>query len=189
MEGVSAPAPYRIGERKEWIISDEPATAGFAILVRTAITNAERAELRARNDFIEGEYTTQYFEKPPEERDLHESPRVLQRRLLAPYIHAWNAEALTTDGEWKPVPPPVDAGADAFECILAPETAWILDVVLGGYYTLGKAVSLRSVSAAIGTTASEKPPDADPAPPPPTPTTLPKRRRSSATPSASASTT
>jgi hypothetical protein len=188
MEGISAPPPYRIGERKEWITSDEPASAGFAILVRTSITNAERTALRERDDYITGAYTDEWNAKPPDERDVAMSPRVLQRQQLAPYIYDWNAEGRTADGGWAKIPPPAEAGPEAFDCILPEDMAFIIDVILGGYYHLGKAVSWRKTLAAIGPTSEAKPPDADPPPVEPTPIKSRKPRRSSSMPSTSAST-
>lgn len=197
MEGISAPAPHRIGERKEWITSDEPATAGFAILVRTSITNAEQRQLRERLDYIIGDYSQAWSEKDPTERDLDESPRVLQRKLLASYIFDWNAEHRDINDDWQKVPPPAVAGYEAFDYILPEHMAYILDVIQDGYRYLGKAASWQSVFAAIGSSSDAKPPDADP----PLsddvpamivtemPTTLPKRRKSSSTRSASVSTT
>ena len=159
MEGVAAPPPYLIGQRKEWIVSDQPETAGFAIYVRTSITNREREELRKKIDYIEQTYSAEFFAKPPEERDLDQSPRVLQRKLLAPYVYGWNARAQDEHGEWKPVPAPAEAGYEAFDCILEPEMSFILDIVAGGYYSLGKAASLRKLSEAIGATSSESQPE------------------------------
>lgn len=189
MEGISAPPPYRIGERKEWIFGDEPATAGFAILVRTSITNAEREDLRRRDDYISKEYQDQWNATPPEERDLDATPRILQRKLLAPYIFGWNVEHPDVNGEYKPVPPPAgdpENGYLAFDYILPEHMAFIIDVILYGYYHLGKAVSWRKTLLAFGATSEAKPPDADPPPAEPTPITSPRRRRSSSTPSKSA---
>lgn len=189
MEGISVPPPYRIGETKEWIVSDEPASAGFAILVRTSITNAERAAFRKRDDFITGEYTDQWNAKPAEERDVEQSPRVLQRTMLARYIYDWNAEHPDVNGEWQKVPPPISAGYDAFDYILPEHMAFIIDIVLNGYYHLGKAESWRKTLLATGLMSEAKPPDVDPPPDEPTSIKSRTRRRNSSTPSESTSTT
>lgn len=188
MEGISAPPPYRIGEQKEWIVSDEPATAGFAILVRTAITNAEQNELRERLAYITGEYSAQWDATPKDERDLDKTPKILQRQLLARYVYDWNAEHPDVDGVYVKVPPPAINGSVAFDYITANEMGFILDVVQDGYRFLGKAVSWQKIFAAFGDSSAAKPPDVDPPQSEPTPIKSRKPRRNSSMPSKSAST-
>jgi hypothetical protein len=186
MEGISAPPPYRIGERKEWVTSDKPESAGFAILVRTAITNAEQNELRERLKYITGEYSEQWDATPAEERDLDKTPKILQRQLLAHYIYDWNAEHPDVDGVYVRVPPPAINGAVAFDYITAHEMEFIIDVVQDGYRFLGKAESWQKTLLAFGLLSEAKPPDADPPQSEPTPIKSRNRRRNSSTPSKSA---
>lgn len=56
--------------------------------------------------------------------------------LMAPYVAEWNALGLDPDGNALPVPPPAEAGPDAFQAVDASLTLWLLgelrQVHLGG---------------------------------------------------------
>ena len=163
MDPETRPAPYRVAERKEWIVCDELDLEGFAILVRTSITNAEQASLRARNDEIEGAISEAYWTLPPEGRDLDQSPWAMQKRLMAPYILDWNAEGQDmASGEWRPLPAPAEAGAEIFEAVTFREALWCFEVCIGGYYLTGKAGPWRSRSSDAGSTPANDSPAADP---------------------------
>lgn len=43
---------------------------------------------------------------------------------IAPYVVAWNAQAETDGGDWEDVPPPAEAGSDAFLMIEPELSAW-----------------------------------------------------------------
>lgn len=132
---------YRPAQRMEWIDCEEPGLAGFRILVRTSITNAEKADLTAAHEAIVRYEREEWRETPPEKRDFDDSPGAREERLLAPHIHGWNVLGLTKDGEEKPVPPPAEAGPEAFRFVGPDEIAWMTNVVLIGYAVLGKAVT------------------------------------------------
>lgn len=146
------PAPYRVAEVREWIVSDDPSCEGLAVLVRTSITNVEQRHLQTLHDEIAGPETEKWLQMKPEARDLSQSPRARERALLAPYVLDWNAVGLTKAGEEEPLPPPSVAGPEVFDAIAAAEYEWISRVVLIGYLATGKArkSATRSGSAGSG---------------------------------------
>jgi hypothetical protein len=133
------PAPYVPAQRREWIVCDEPGIEGFAILVRTSITNAEKRQLEAEFDEIVGPYSEQWNAMPPEERDLAQSPRARERELLARQILDWNVVGTTEEGEEKEIAAPAINGAAALDFIEEDAVRWIGQVVLVGYLATGKA--------------------------------------------------
>jgi hypothetical protein len=154
MTDLDRPAPYRVAQSKEWIVCDEPGMEGFAILVRTSITNAEQQELVDEHDRITSTYAEAWDKLPPEERDMDQSPRWREKVLLAPHVLDWNAVGVDAKEKEKPIPPPAVAGADAFKAISVQELGWITSVVLVGYLVLGKVRKLPSKSGATGDTSA-----------------------------------
>lgn len=153
------PSPFRMAEEQEWIACDWEGCEGFAILVRTDITNAEQAALtRAHDAIVAGQEA--WAALPPDGQDLHQSPKYREWALIAPYVLDWNAEGRTIEGEWKPIPPPAEAGVDAFECITKDAATWVNRVVLVGYLALGKARQSVTKSGSFGST-SEEPEDTE----------------------------
>lgn len=144
------PAPYRVAEVREWIVSDDPSCAGLAVLVRTSITNAEQTALNAKHDEIAGSITEAWLKVPAHERDLSQSPRARERALLAPYVLDWNAVGVTDDGQEAPLPAPSVAGPAVFDAIAAAEYEWISRVVLIGYLATGKARKSAAQSGSAG---------------------------------------
>jgi hypothetical protein len=137
------PAPFRMADKKEWIACDQPGLEGFAVLVRTSVTNAEQDELRERFR-ANAAYQEAYFAAPAPERDRDDTPRRRELALVAPYVLDWNAVGVGSDGDEKPLPPPAVAGPDAFECVTPDAERWIVQVVLLGYHATGKAGSWRA---------------------------------------------
>jgi len=158
------PAPYVPAQRREWIVCDEPGIEGFAILVRTSITNAEKRQLEAEFDDITGPYTEQWNARPPEERDVEASPRARERMLLARQILDWNASGLTEDGEIRDIAPPVVNGAAAFDLVEEEAIHWMLRVVLVGYLATGKAGPSPSRSTDSGGPSEQGPDPETPEP-------------------------
>jgi hypothetical protein len=103
MADLDRPAPYRVADRKEWIVCDEPGLDGFAILVRTSITNAEQQALVDEYNRITGPYSEAWDALPPEERDMEQSPWRKEKALIAPYVHDWNAVGVNGKGKETPI--------------------------------------------------------------------------------------
>jgi hypothetical protein len=157
---TSRPAPYRPAQRREWIVCDEPGIEGFAILVRTSITNGEQAQLQAEIDEITGPYTDQWFTRPPEERDVNETPRMKERELLARLILDWNVTGETADGEVKEIAPPAVNGAAAFDLVEKEAVTWMFLIVFGGYLQTGKVEpSLTRLIASGGLSVEDPVPE------------------------------
>lgn len=167
----SRPAPYFPAQRREWIVCDEPGIEGFAILVRTSITNAERKTLNAELDEISGPYTEAWNAIPPEERDMSQSPRQRERELLAQQILDWTVSGRTEDGEIKEIAAPAVNGAAALDFVEEDAVHWMFQVVFVGYLATGKAdPSLARLTASGG------PSGADQAPETPQPTKPPRQK-------------
>jgi hypothetical protein len=150
------PPPYRVADKKEWIVCDEPGMEGFAIQVRTNITNAEQREVASHHDWIAGVYTREWEEIPVEDRDMTKAPRELERKQLAPFIYGWNAEGRDPKtGEWGLLPPPVEAGPEVFDSITDEMTTWMIRVVIVGYMVTGKVRRLKTRSTPTGDTSAE----------------------------------
>lgn len=179
---IEKPAPYRVADKREWIVSEEEDSAGFAILVRTGITNAEQQSLLDRHNEIAGRYSEEWNAQPPEERDLSQSPRAKELELLTPYVLDWNATAPNADGEWVELAAPAINGPAVWDFVTEPERSFCTRVVLNGYLILGKAMQLRRRLSATGDLS-----DPEPAPATPTPKRR-DRRKTLSTPSASVST-
>lgn len=158
------PAPYRVADRKAWFVCDWDGIEGLAIYVRTDITNAEQAALRARFDEISGPYEQQWQALPDAERDLAESPKAKERELLARYVFDWNATGIDPDGNVIELAAPAVNGPAVFDAISRDEEHWITMAVLHGYYHLGKAWKWRRPFAASGNGSGESSPAADPLP-------------------------
>lgn len=145
------PAPYRVADRRRWIVSDEPDTAGLAVLVRAGITNLERDRLQEAHAEI-AEDSDDWGDLEPAAREARQAagdtPRDREWALLAPYVLGWNAVGLTPEGEERPLPPPAEAGPAAFAAVAVPELSWIIKTVLLGYRFTGKAGGFRLPSIA-----------------------------------------
>ena len=165
MDTDNRPAPHFVADRKEWIVCDEPGLEGFAVLVRTGVTNAEQSVIRTRHDEIVGPVSEVWDALPPEERDIDAGPWSQQKRLMAPYIHDWNARGFDLEsGEWKTLPPPGGPdgiGVAALDALPREYAAWCYDVVVTGYYVTGKAGAWMPRSASAGTTTEGSDPGAD----------------------------
>lgn len=163
------PAPFLLDTR-EWIVCDEEDMEGFAILVRTSISNAEQRDLLARHAVIVRDADA-WEEEPPEQRKTRgedAEPRAREWTLMAPYVLDWNA-AEVVNGEPVPIPSPAVDGAAAFSRVTAQCSTWILRVLLIGYLSTGKARKLRSRSGSPGDMSGPAvdPASADPDPNPP----------------------
>lgn len=53
--------------------------------------------------------------------------------VIAPYVVSWNAIGETTEGTWEPIPPPAEAGPDAFQAIEPEFSSWIFFVLKFGH--------------------------------------------------------
>ena len=169
---TARPAPYIPAQRREWIICDQPGLEGFAVLVRTSITNAERKALNAELDEITGPYTEAWNAQPPEERDMSQSPRQKERELLARQILDWTVSGQTEDGEIKEIAAPAINGAAALDFVEEDAVHWMFQVVFIGYLATGKAdVSLARLTASGGPSGAELDPE--------TPTPKASRRQTS----------
>jgi hypothetical protein len=162
---------YRPAQRMEWIESEDEATAGLKILVRTSITNAEQRELRAKHQAI-ATYADEVWDKLPfDKQDLADSPQARELALLAPYIHDWNVTATTPDGDVIEVAPPVVNGPEAFDVTGPDEQRWMVQTVLIGYGATGKAIAWRRRSKRGGDTSdpatTPETPSENPSSPPP----------------------
>ena len=138
-ERPAPPGFFLVPQSFEWIECDLEGFEGFAVYVRTSITNREQAALIAEHDQIVAYYDA-FFKLPPEERDYSDGPREREKRLLAPFIVDWNAKAINSEtGEHEPMEPPSVAGPDQFDAIYDEMTNWAIRTVLGGYVLTGKA--------------------------------------------------
>lgn len=171
---------FAVPHRYEWIECELEGFEGFAIYVRTSITNAEQRILTEQHDEIVTYYDT-FFKLPPEDRDYSDGPREREKVLMAPLIVDWNAKAINAEtGELELMEPPSVAGPGQLDAIYDEMVNWMLRTVLGGYVLTGKAVAWKPRRERGGTTP-ETPADPEPSPSSPDP--------SSATPSESTSTT
>lgn len=144
------PGPFRVHDRWEWVEctaddKDYADVIGLAIEVRTTITNREQQELQDRHDEViryEAEFGAM---EPADKAKVPEDDRpwARQRRLIAPLVRGWNAQGLDADGNEVDLPPPAEAGPDAFEAISWTAELWITNVVLWGYRVTGKAGGRR----------------------------------------------
>jgi hypothetical protein len=152
--GLERPAPFRFGERREWVACDIAGMEGFAILLRTSITIGEQRDLVARYRDIRVYAGEVWDELAEDARDFAESPHMRERALIAPFVLDWNAEGINAEtGEYEPLPPPIEAGPAVFDCIEPEALDWVFSIVLVGYYTTGKAQLPPPRSAPIGTTS------------------------------------
>jgi hypothetical protein len=164
------PSMFLLFNRREWVVLDEDAIAlnpgmaafeGFAIYVRTGVSNAEKRHLAERHDLVAVNYAKAWLATPAAERDFDDTPLMRELAMVAPYIEAWNAQGRDPDtGEWHPVPPPAIAGAAAFDAIGDELTSWCLQIVLGGYVNSGKVDRQRIAFVRTGATATPSPPAA-----------------------------
>lgn len=133
------PGPYLVAHHFEWIESDFDKTIGFAVKVRTSLTNFEKRKLAEKDQYLHFEYIEKYKNASEEEQESMLSPRQYQREMLAPYVYGWNAHYENEEGEIVKAPVPREYGPDAFEYISEDEFEWLVYVVIGGYTVLGKA--------------------------------------------------
>lgn len=146
------PAAFRVSDRWEWITCDDaefPELAGFAVEVRTSITNREQEDLQdAHNAILD--YNAEWLRMEPAERAkadaANDTPRDREWALVAPMVRDWNAVGLDPDGNDVPIPPPAEAGPQTFMAVPAPAVAWITRVTLMGYRATGKAGGLPTPS-------------------------------------------
>jgi hypothetical protein len=162
---LGRPAPFVFLDRREWIDCPIEGWTNFAIYVRTDITVREYNELRRQyeaNRRYEREWLTL------DEGDDAEWPIMRDRKLMAPYILAWNLMADPGDGKaLESVPSPSEAGHEVFDYLTPDVLQWAFRVVLIGYYLSGKARPLESASAPTGDTPEPSSPDTpDPEPSP-----------------------
>lgn len=74
---------------------------------------------------INDDLTTAEWEALPMPNNTDITMRELQE-LIAPHVLAWNCTALNTDsGEWEPVPPPAELGAEALTYVSKRITTWL----------------------------------------------------------------
>lgn len=140
------PAPFVVHEQWDWITCDRPGLTGFAILVRTSLTNQERDALIEQHNAII-EYREAQNALPENERNHDDTPRDREWRMLAPLIREWNAVGIDAEtGEQRPLPPPALAGPAAFEAMLFDASSWMMEVVVYGYVVTGKAGEWRPKS-------------------------------------------
>jgi hypothetical protein len=100
--------------------------------------------------------------------------------MLAPFVVGWNAVALDlATGEYAPVPPPAEAGADAFRSVDSLVTIWLAAelgrVHLGDDRPKGSTPPASTASGSGGSSSEATAPN---------PTPARKNRRSSSKPSA-----
>lgn len=153
------PGWFVVADRREWIACDDlemPDHAGFAIYVRTGITNLERRLLLEQHDAIVA-YGEAWDAMPAEERDWSDTPHARERRLIAPYVLAWNAIGYDASGERGKLPSPAAAGPEIFEAVDDALVSWIVRVVLVGYLVTGKVRRSPRASAPSGATAAPSP--------------------------------
>lgn len=156
------PGWFVVADQHEWIPYDDPAHpefAGFAIYVRTGITNLEQRKLNERHAEIVA-YAEQWNATPEEERDYSDTPFRREQELAAPYVVAWNAIGYDESGERKKLPSPAEAGPDIFDALDNQHgrlVIWILRVVLSGYLATGKARRSLPKSEPPGDTAEPSP--------------------------------
>lgn len=138
--GNPPPSLYIVGEVKEWIVCEEDPIKGFAILVRTNITLAEKRKLDEKHDHIIVDFQSEWRSKSISERDWEDTPRARQKALVAPYIYNWNAMAYNEEtGEPERLSPPRTAGPTIFDSVLDEHYDWCASIVLAGYLETGKA--------------------------------------------------
>lgn len=135
---MERPAPHSFAPRYEWERCDAEGLEGFAIYVRRGITNREREELNDAHQKIV-EYEVAYVASDPKKRDHDDTPRRREMTLIAPLIRDWNAVGIDADGNEAQIPPPSEAGPDAFLAIEPEAYDWIVRHVLLGYRASGKA--------------------------------------------------
>lgn len=153
------PGWFVVADQHEWIPYDDPAfpeLSGFAVYVRTGITNLERRKLNERHAEIVA-YGEQWDAQPEEDRDYTDTPHRRERELLAPYVVAWNAIGYDESGERTKLPSPAEAGPDIFDAIDDRLVIWTIRVVLSGYLVTGKARRSPSKSEPPGDTAEPSP--------------------------------
>jgi hypothetical protein len=157
------PNLFVVSDHYEWLECDIPPNEGFAVYVKTSITNAEKRQLKERHDRIVNEFSKAWREMPEEQRDFNDSPKNMQRRLIAPMILNWNAVGTNAEtGELERLPAPNVAGPDIFDCITDDMYDWLILVLIGGYTVLGKAGNWRSRFDDAGPTSET--PTASPTP-------------------------
>jgi hypothetical protein len=183
---------FKMAEYAEWIPCDDPDPKinGFAIKVRTDMTNAEQARLEDLHDDIVDNYQPMYREnvkeliekKDWEAIDKLTTPRGKELELLAPFILDWTAGTYNFQTEeWEIAPPPAQVGPSAFDFVIDEAKAWMIHVVLMGYISTGKV--RRSVNVSGLSSGTPSPEDQEPDS---TPSDLPE---SSSEPSESTSST
>lgn len=136
---MDRPAAHSFAPRWQWQYCDVPGLETFAILVRPTITNRERELLQKEHiEIVEYEMSWLKDDKK-RKREETDTPRFREMQLLAPYIKDWNAVGILEDGTEAAVPPPADAGPDAFLAIDAAAYDWIVRHIILGYRSSGKA--------------------------------------------------
>lgn len=136
-EGFPRPVvrpPSYSARRLVWVVSEEPATAGLAILVPAGIPIAELKQFREQYDKIADELEA-WPNLSAEEREGKPDPSDLMLQLVSPYIEDWNVTVPDADGgEPVPVAPPKEAGADVLRAITQAELGWIVRRIRNGLY-------------------------------------------------------
>lgn len=143
------PAPFSVADRWEWVACDDedyPELAGFAVEVRTSITNREQEDLLERHNAVL-DFNAEWLGLDPAARARHDAdgdtPRDREWALLAPLVRDWNAVGLDAEGNEAAVPPPAVGGPGSFMAVPAGAVSWITRVVLLGYRATGKAGGWR----------------------------------------------
>lgn len=140
-EGFPRPVvrpPAYATKRSVWVVSEEPATEGLAILVPAGIPIAEMRQYREQWDeiaaLINGDRAKGKRKGGEADADRPD-PNGLMLRLIAPYVLDWTATATDADsGEAVPVPPPAESGEDALRALSVADLDWIVRRISNGLY-------------------------------------------------------
>lgn len=142
---------FIVGNQFSWIECEDPEFPGFKIYVRTGITNQEKDLLTERHNQQVVAWAETWRELDSDHRDYGDSPRERQKRMIAPYVHGWNAMGYDPEGNLIALPPPREAGSEIFNAIYDEMYEWMAYVVIGGYTVLGKAGPWRKQFEPTGT--------------------------------------
>ena len=114
---------------------------GFAVGTRARRTKTYRCEMDGYEGFeIQVKRLTfaELDELPSltridEDGNTHTLRHYDSWEAMYPYVLGWNAQAETPDGGWEDVPPPAEAGADAFQMLEPELSVWVFGKVKYGH--------------------------------------------------------